>query len=258
MRTRLVVFVDHEIGYRLLKKIIAGRDHYAIDLVAVVTTKDNGKQWWPGVADVCAANKLDLFVYEEPFSATIQLKNIDWYFLLSWKYIIPSELIEHPIRGAINMHYSLLPQDRGVYPVNWAIIQGRVTTGVTFHRVVEKFDEGAILFQRPIRIALSDTARSLQLKMDDVAFELFDEVLEWTTRDTQIDPMVSSKDVTPTSNLRKKFDALRELDLDKTCTVRETINLLRGMSFFASSRNIYVVDPETGKRVYFTISTEVE
>ena len=106
---RIIAFVDHEIGYRLLEKIAFNQKTFACELVAVVTTQDNGNKWWPGVEGLCQKVGIPLHRYSDPFIALNNYDNIDWYFLLSWKHIIPKTLIERPKHGAINLHYSLLP-----------------------------------------------------------------------------------------------------------------------------------------------------
>lgn len=98
--------------------------------------------------------------------------------LLSWKHIIPIDLISLPKQGVLNLHYSLLPSYRGVYPVNWAIINGERRTGFTYHFVNEEIDDGEIFMQVEVPVHLSDTARTLQSRLDDIVCHHFDELIE--------------------------------------------------------------------------------
>lgn len=258
MKKRIVAFLDHEIGYRLLAKILAERDPLGLDLLCVVTTQENGTLWWPGLSEVCEQHGIPLLRYSEPFTQTFAYEAVDWYLLLSWKYVIPPDLISHPRLGAINMHYSLLPQDRGVYPVNWAIMQGRKETGVTFHRVNEKIDDGSILFQSKVAIRAEDTARTLQLRMDDVAFDLFSNVLRFVAAGAAEEPTVEPADAQFSYNSRAKFTRACELDLDRVGRTGDIIDLLRGMSFRPETRNVYFVDPQTGRRIYLTLTAHTD
>ena len=54
-------------------------------------------------------------------------------------------------RGAVNVHFSLLPAYRGAAPVQWALARGETVTGVTTMLMNERMDEGDILLQREVR-----------------------------------------------------------------------------------------------------------
>ena len=256
MSLRIVVFVDHEIGYRLLQKLIIHHRNTSIHLVAAVTTTENGKYWWPGVESLCIDNSITLKRYKEPLVFLQEFQDIDWYFLLSWKHILPDTLIKLPKIGVINLHYSLLPEYRGVYPVNWAIIDGRKKTGVTYHLVNKKVDGGTIISQKSLQIHLSDTARSLQLRLDYLAFDLFDEVLmKIKTQHWKNDFYIKRPDIFQGSyKSRKDFLSMNQLDLDRNYNVRDLLNLLRGKTFFPESQNLYIIDTDTGKPIYISIN----
>lgn len=259
MKRRVIVFIDHEIGYRLLEKMITIQSIYDFILVAVVTTLDNGRMWWPDASELCQKNRIPLHRYHEPFNDTFDYADIDWYFLISWKHIIPPELINYPKLGAINLHYSLLPEYRGVYPVNWAIIEGKKKTGVTYHLVNEKIDDGQIVCQKETSIFLCDTARSLQLRLDDLAFELFDEMVEWALHESiQADTSVIQTKTQASYKSRSDFIESNELDLNREYRAIDFLNLLRGKTFMPSSKNLYVIDSATGKRIYINVCLSVD
>ena len=259
MNRRVIAFVDHEIGYRLLEKIISTQTTSKLELVAVVTTQDNGMMWWPDVSSLCQKNKIPLHEYREPFNDTLDYVNIDLYFLISWKYIISPVLINHPKLGAINLHYSLLPEYRGVYPVNWAIIEGRKNTGVTYHLVNEKIDDGQIVCQKEISISLGDTARSLQLRLDDLAYELFDEMVDRLRHGSlQPDIFVNHTKTQESYKSRSDFIDSNELDLNREYRAIDLLNLLRGKTFMPDSKNLYVVDSATGKHIFINVCLIVE
>src|SRR5690606_10639482 len=122
--------------------------------------------------------RIPLLTYDASFSADHSLLQAYWFLLLSWKHIIPINLIELPSEGVINLHYSLLPSYRGVYPVNWAIVNGELKAGFTFHFVNQQIDDGEIFMQAEVPVRLSDTARTLQSRIDDEVFQRFDDFLE--------------------------------------------------------------------------------
>ena len=259
MTCRVILFVDHEIGYRLLEKIANSHGLHRFEIAAVVTTQENGDMWWPGVSTLCQKHNIPLHRYCESFSDSLQYTNIDWYLLLSWKHIIKSPLLTHPNSGIINLHYSLLPDYRGVYPVNWAIINGEKKTGVTYHLVNANIDDGRIICQRETPIALMDTARSLQLRLDEVAFGLFDELSQWIFHyNPHSNKFLEKAQSNTCYKSRIDFISSNKINLDLEYKAIDLINLLRGKSFIPSSKNLYMIDPTTGKRIYIQIKLELD
>lgn len=59
--------------------------------------------------------------------------------------VIPKSLIEK--KTLINIHYSLLPQYRGLHSVVWAILNNEEFLGYTVHIMNEYIDDGPIIYQ---------------------------------------------------------------------------------------------------------------
>lgn len=259
---RIIPFVDHEIGYRLLQKLVTHSETGCFQIPAVVTTQENGKSWWPSVREICLKANIPLLLYEEPFSVSDLIQDADWYLLLSWKHIIPVSLIGQPRQGVINLHYSNLPSYRGVYPANWAIINGEHITGFTYHFVNEKIDEGEILMQIKVPVHLSDTARTLQSRLDDLVCDHFDELLEQLlTHDLKVSVAKFKKNKTASTSdyySRIKFEKACQIDLNRNYRGMDFFNLLRGLSFFDGSNNAYVIDDKTGKKIFITLNLREE
>ena len=57
-----------------------------------------------------------------------------------------------PPFGTFNVHAALLPQYRGAAPINWAIINGETTTGVTTFFLDHDIDTGRIILQKKFDI----------------------------------------------------------------------------------------------------------
>lgn len=256
MASYIVPFLDHEIGYRVLRKLIEYRSRGLIEIPVVVTTESNSKGWWPSIQELCASERLKVVIYTENFDKTDCIKHVDWFLLISWKHVMDSNLFNAPKIGTVNLHYSLLPDYRGVYPVNWAIINGEKKTGITYHFVNDRIDDGEIIMQVDAPIYLSDTARSLQLRLDDTVFDSFDDFLGKILcfkKDRKEKGIKKSSKSEGRYFSRKDFESICHLDLDKSYTGLEFINLLRGLSFFSDSNNAYSYDKESGEKVYFQI-----
>ena len=70
--------------------------------------------------------------------------------------MLPEVVWAMPRYGTFNVHAALLPQYRGAAPINWAVINGETTTGVTTFFLDHNIDTGRIIMQREFPIP--DTA----------------------------------------------------------------------------------------------------
>ncbi len=75
--------------------------------------------------------------------------------------IVPERVLNLPRYGSIQYHPSLLPKHRGGSAINWAIINGETTTGLTIFWPNRGVDTGPILLQREVEIVPDDTTGSL-------------------------------------------------------------------------------------------------
>ncbi len=89
----------------------------------------------------------------------------DLFVVVAYGRIFPTELLELPRFGCVNLHASLLPRHRGASPIQSAILSGDSVTGVTTMRMTEGLDEGPIYLRREMPILESDTAGSLSERL---------------------------------------------------------------------------------------------
>jgi methionyl-tRNA formyltransferase len=78
----------------------------------------------------------------------------------------------------INLHGSLLPELRGAAPVNWAIIRGHETTGVTTFSLVDEVDAGVMIAQAKTDIDPRETAEELKSRLADIGSSLMCQTLD--------------------------------------------------------------------------------
>jgi methionyl-tRNA formyltransferase len=97
--------------------------------------------------------------------------------VIAYGQILSREVLDLPTRGSINAHASLLPALRGAAPINWAIVRGHETTGVTVMRMVEKMDAGPILLQVEEPIGADETASDLWMRLSEISAEALIETL---------------------------------------------------------------------------------
>ena len=83
-----------------------------------------------------------------------------------------------PKYGCINVHGSLLPKYRGAAPIQWAVIQGETTTGVTTMFTDVGLDTGDILLTDTVDILPDETAGELYTRLSEVGAGTLKRTLE--------------------------------------------------------------------------------
>lgn len=83
--------------------------------------------------------------------------------------ILPESLFDLPKFGSINIHGSLLPRYRGAAPINWALVNGEVETGLTSFFLKKRVDAGDMIAAKKIAIDPHDNYDSLSQKMSEAA-----------------------------------------------------------------------------------------
>ena len=100
----------------------------------------------------------------------------DLYVIYAYGKILPPELISLPKYGVINIHCSLLPKWRGAAPIQRALQNGDLKTGVTFFKIDESLDTGAIIASYEYDIKDNDHALLLEDKLTQIAIDNLEEV----------------------------------------------------------------------------------
>jgi methionyl-tRNA formyltransferase len=103
--------------------------------------------------------------------------NAEVAVVVAYGRILPVEFLNAPALGCVNVHFSLLPKYRGAAPVNWAIVNGEATTGVTTMFIEVELDSGPILLQRETAIRHEETATQLMERLAAMGAELLSETL---------------------------------------------------------------------------------
>ena len=91
--------------------------------------------------------------------------------------ILPEDILEAPKYGSINVHSSLLPKYRGAAPINWAILNGEETTGVTIMYMAKELDAGDIILQKETPIGPNEDAQTLTVRLAELGAEALSEAV---------------------------------------------------------------------------------
>jgi methionyl-tRNA formyltransferase len=151
-----------------------------VRVVGVFTQPDRpsgrGRSLAPPVKVAAVAAHVPVFQPErlrrpEAFESLAALRP-DLVIVAAYAQILSRAVLALPPLGCLNVHASLLPRYRGASPIQAAILDGAVQTGVTIMRMDEGLDTGPILAQATVAIDLDDTAASLGRKLAASGAEL--------------------------------------------------------------------------------------
>ncbi len=92
--------------------------------------------------------------------------------------LLPQAVLDIPPRGCINVHGSLLPRWRGAAPIQWAVIAGDQTAGVTIMQMAEGLDTGDMLTRYETPIGGRETAGELFDRLAEAGAALLVQTLE--------------------------------------------------------------------------------
>lgn len=140
--------------------------------------------------------------------------------------MLPEVVWNMPHKGTINVHASLLPNYRGAAPINWAIINGEKSTGVTTFKLKHQIDTGNILLQNEIPILPDDTAGRLHDKLMHLGAELIVKTLEKIASDDIVEREQSL--VEEAKHAPKLFTETCKIDWNNK--VESVYNKIRGLS----------------------------
>ncbi|MDO4749912.1 MAG: methionyl-tRNA formyltransferase [Eubacteriales bacterium] len=140
------------------------------DVVAVFTQPDRprgrGMRLEPSPVKALAVER-GIPVYQPATlrdgKATELLRDIapDLLVVVAYGKILPEDFLRVARLGSINVHASLLPKYRGSAPIQWAVLNGDKTTGVSIQYMEAALDSGAVISSTETEIGEFETAGEL-------------------------------------------------------------------------------------------------
>jgi len=161
----------------------------------------------------------------EEFIQKIRSLNPDVICVVAYGKILPKEILDIPRLGCINVHGSLLPKYRGAAPIQWAVLNGDKTTGITTMYMDVGMDTGDMILKQEVEIGEDETTGDLWGRLSKIGGELLVETLK------QIE-----KGIAPREKQGEEFSHAPMLDKEmakidwKTKTAQEIKNLVRGLN----------------------------
>lgn len=155
-------------------------------------------------------------VNDKKFIKQIKKLNPDMIIVGSWGEKFKKEILDTV--PCINFHPALLPKNRGANPYFWVIYLNQKVTGLTIHKMSEKFDEGDILLQEAITISDNENGKTLKAKTCKLAEGLVQNLLNLADK-KQLQPIKQDENFASYEHQISQKEVI--IDLNKT---KEEIN----------------------------------
>lgn len=206
------------------------------DIVGVVTMPDKpagrGRQLRPSAVKVYAeAHGLKIMqpekLKDEAFLAELRALKADLQVVVAFR-MLPEVVWNMPRLGTINVHASLLPNYRGAAPINWAIINGEKSTGVSTFLLKHDIDTGDIIQQEAIAIEPGDNAGTIHDKLMLLGARLAVSTVEAVGNGTATFRRQDDLDPSTLKPAPKIFK--EDMRIDWTKSTADVVNLVRGLS----------------------------
>ncbi|XP_075983493.1 cytosolic 10-formyltetrahydrofolate dehydrogenase [Anticarsia gemmatalis] len=142
------------------------------EVVGVFTVLDKGNREDP-LATIAAQNGKPVYKYKTwrikgkvipEILEQYKSVNADINVLPFCTQFIPMEVITHPKYESICYHPSILPRHRGASSINWTLIEGDTTCGLSIFWADDGLDTGPILLQKSFPATIDDTVDSIYNK----------------------------------------------------------------------------------------------
>lgn len=202
------------------------------NIIAVVTNPDRPKgrgmkMIASPVKEFCLQQNIPVLQPEKirEIKDTLVQLNPDLFCVVAYGKILPKDILDIPKLGSINVHGSLLPKYRGAAPIQWAVLNGDKTTGITTMYMDEGMDTGDIILKQEVEIGENETTGELWKRLSKIGGELLTETVDKIEKG--IAPRTKQgKDFTLAPMLKKEIS---KIDWENK-TAQEIKNLIRGLN----------------------------
>lgn len=156
--------------------------------------------------------------------------NADIFIVEAFGQIIPKAILDMPRFGCVNVHASLLPKYRGAAPIQWAVINGEKTTGVTIMRMDEGIDTGDMIMKQEVELDAEETGGSLFDKLAETGAKLCVKAMEAIENGTAVYTPQDDGLATHTGKIKKEMGSI-DWSMDAEVIER----LIRGLNPWPSA-----------------------
>ena len=164
--------------------------------------------------------------------------NPDVIIVVAYGKILPEYILNYPKYGCINIHASILPKYRGAGPIQWCLINGEKTTGVTAMYMEKGLDTGDMLLKREISIGEYENCEELYEKLSLLGADVLSETLVLAEKG-ELKPDKQEDSLSTYAPMISKETGL--IDWGKSSV--DIINLIRGTYVWPVAHTLYNGEP---------------
>jgi methionyl-tRNA formyltransferase len=161
------------------------------------------------------------------FTDTLKPKKIKLVIVAAYGKLLPENLLSIPTYKCINIHPSLLPKYKGPSPIQTAILNGELETGLTIHRMNKSFDSGPILYQKKICIKLEDNSKTIEKKLSLLGFSSLTKVLKKITPNKKKTCNNKTQTYTDNTACNTKLITKKDVIIKWDCATEIILNKIR-------------------------------
>lgn len=162
-------------GYLLINYLVKNRENLT-GAIIMKEDRHETEKYFDKIVKFLRKNQIPYLtansVSKEKYKNFIKEKKPNITIVMGWRTILSEDIINLPKFGTVAVHESLLPKYRGFAPINWAIINGEKSTGVTLFYLDKKIDNGDIIDQETIKIEKNETAYDVYKKTSEGSLNL--------------------------------------------------------------------------------------
>ncbi len=219
----VIVLASDHVGLGVVRHL--GRSGHRVELLGLDPTDPGGRNAEIQAAYLEAEPTGEIVVDPAP---DLRGRRPRLGLLAWWPRILRGPILDVPELGWLNIHPSYLPSNRGKHPNFWCLVEG-TPCGVALQFIDRGIDTGPVLARAELPVTWEDTGKSVYERSRELALDLFREHLEdilagrlaGTVQESGAGSFHQSSELDPASTI----------ELDRTYTARDLLNLLRARTF---------------------------
>jgi len=169
-----IAYCGYDFFYACLNELLAAQYEVCRVFTFPCDNRYNFNQY---IREICSRHNLPLNERRLDEAALIELEQEGCELIITagYRYKVPD--LSHTVMRGINIHPTLLPTGRGVWPLPWTILTNQPRSGVTIHKLTQEYDTGDILAQDSFPLDANERLETLSVKVQLLAKTLLKSVM---------------------------------------------------------------------------------
>jgi methionyl-tRNA formyltransferase len=155
----------------------------------------------------------------------------DLIVVVAYGRILPRDILDCPRLGCVNVHGSILPKYRGAAPIQWTVLNGEETAGVTTMFMAEELDAGDIIQVMTTPVLENETSGELYDRLAPLGAKCLSQTLSLFAQGAPVPRIPQDHSQMTLAPMLEK--SMGELDFQKPA--KELHNLIRGLNPWPSA-----------------------